>query len=823
MEKQYNHLQHEADAQAFWEQNKIYAFDPARGQRFTIDTPPPTVSGSLHIGHIFSYTHADIIARYKRLQGFNVFYPMGFDDNGLATERFVEKTANVRAHTMPRTDFINLCLTETQKAEVQFKALWQRIALSIDWDYHYSTISPASRKIAQESFIRLYEKGHIYRKNEPAPYCTACRTSVAQAELDDVQRSSFFNDIIFKDHKGNDLVIGTTRPELLPSCVAVFYHPADTRYQHLNGTKAIVPVFGHEVTILPDEHVAIDKGTGLVMCCTFGDKMDIAWFKAHNLPYRPSFGRDGIWDASTGVMAGLKVEKAREAIINELRAQGLLIRQAPIEHSVNIHERCKHDIEYLSLSQWFMNILDHKTTFIELADTITWYPAFMKSRYINWVENLGWDWCLSRQRFYGIPFPVWHCVACDKMVFASFASLPVDPQETACPQKCLSCKGECVPDTDVMDTWNTSSLTPYICADLLNKSESVFTDERTKTFLPMSMRPQAHDIIRTWAFYTIIKSWMHNGVMPWDTIVISGHVLSDTKGKISKSQGGAKLTPEHLLATYSADAIRYWTASANLGYDCAFSENQLKIGNRLITKLWNAFRFIQEHTVDVDLAIEPAIKGAANEWLLHSATVCWQGYEKALEMQEFGVALDRVEKFFWADFCDMYLELVKDQLFNPGNYPAETVAATRWTLAHVGLRILQLYAPYIPHLCETLYRELYSKQGLPISINKTTYDAVQRAYVFEESAKTMIAINRIITHVRRLKTEKQLSLKVPLATLSIYESDSDTLYLIKAQEQLVRGITHAAVMHYHANELEAESIVADGEIWHMHVNLRQDA
>ena len=539
MDKRYDHTQNEKLAQEKWLREKTYKHDIHPGKLYSIDTPPPTISGTLHIGHIFSYTQTDILARYKRMRGFSVFYPFGFDDNGLPTERYVEKKHKVRAHALGRSEFIKLILSETATAEQQFQELWQRMGLSADWDSCYSTISPETRNISQESFIRLFKKGFIYRKYEPAPYCTTCRTSVAQAELDDIEKPSMFNDVIFKLPDGTPLTVATTRPELLYSVNVLLYHPDDTRYKHLAGKQAHVPIYNHLVLILPDDQVQIEKGTGLVMVSTFGDKTDVLWYKKHNLPYRSSIEFNGKFKEETGILAGLKVSQARERILEELKKEGLLKNQKQITHTVNVHERCKKEIEYLALSQWFLNILDHKNTFLALADKINWYPAFMKTRYINWVENISWDWCLSRQRFYGIPFPAWHCTHCDEIMLANIDDLPIDPQETPYKGKsCPACKStDIVPDTDVMDTWNTSSLTPYICYGLYNPDmKSPFTQKEIEQFIPMSMRPQAHDIIRTWAFYTIVKLWMHHDTIPWNDIVISGHVLSDGKEKLSKSK-----------------------------------------------------------------------------------------------------------------------------------------------------------------------------------------------------------------------------------------------------------------------------------------------
>lgn len=815
MDKQYNYQTSQAEAQSKWQREKTYSLSNNPGPLYTVDTPPPTVSGNLHIGHIFSYTQTDILARFARMSGKSVFYPFGFDDNGLPTERYVEKKLDIQAHKLSRTDFINLCLKETYSVEKEFQELWQRMGLSADWDNCYSTISESSRKISQESFLRLLEKGFVYRKNEPALYCTTCRTSVAQAELDDAQKPSIFNDIVFKDAQGNNLIIGTTRPELLPACVALFYNPEDSRYQHLKGTQATVPLYNFTVPTIADDKVSIEKGTGLVMCCTFGDKTDIEWYKKYQLPYKQALGLDGKFASDTGIIAGLSVFHAREKIIQALKDANLLINQKAIVHAVNVHERCKKEIEFLMLPQWFLNLIDHKKKFIELADKINWYPAHMKSRYVNWVENIGWDWCLSRQRFYGIPFPVWHCTNCNHVITPSLDQLPIDPQETLYQSACPQCSSTAiVPDTDVMDTWNTSSLTPYICFNLFNpNAQSVFTNAQLKDFLPMSMRPQAHDIIRTWAFYTIVKAWMHNQEIPWHDIVISGHVLAESKEKLSKSKENASTSPQGLLERYPADVIRYWTASGGLGHDIAFSEAQLKIGQRLVTKIWNAFRFIHEHVSIVPEQQPQTPLGLVNEWLLHTATQTFIRAQHYLQENEFGLALDTIEKFFWHNFCDNYLELIKDQLFNPDNYTEFELTATRWTLYHTGLRILQMYAPYLPFITENIYTILYQKPINIASIHQTKYAAAQQGYLFEESAQIMDIVIELISTVRKLKTEKQLSLKVPLDELTITCSDEHLLHKVEAQEQLIRGITHAQKIHWRAQEKEEPLLQAVGDTW----------
>lgn len=813
MDKNYDYKNAEYDIQQFWNKYKIYSLENYQGPLFSIDTPPPTVSGNLHIGHIFSYTQTDIIARYKRMSGYKVFYPLGFDDNGLPTEKYIEKKLGINAHNLKRSEFINLCLQETAKVEKDFEKLWKRIGLSVDWAYSYSTIDKNSQILSQTSFILLYKKGFIYRKSEPALYCTVCRTTLAQAELDDIEKSSFFNDIIFKSDSEN-LIVSTTRPELLPSVTALLYYPDDPRYKHLKDKKAITPIFGQEIPIIEDTDVDPKKGSGLVMVSSFGDKQDIIWTKKYNLPLKQSIGIDGKWTEITGPLQGLKATKARETVIELLKKENLLTNQKAITHSVNVHERCKNEIEYLVLPQWFLKILPFKETFLKIADDIKWYPSFMKSRYINWVENISWDWCLSRQRFYGIPFPVWHCGDCTEIILADIKDLPIDPQEksfsdtSACP-KCKS--NNIVPDTDVMDTWNTSSLTPYICNSVYNKTLEVFNNQKN-TFIPMNMRPQAHDIIRTWSFYTIVKSWMHNKNIPWNSIVISGHVLIGPKEKISKSKENNPLAPEVLLERYSADSIRYWTASAALGYDVSFSENQIKIGQKLLVKLWNVFRFANEHIRTFDKKRGTAKElSLVNKWILHKASECYQTYKSYFDKNEFSLALDTVEQFFWHNFCDNYLELIKDQLFNPKNYPNEEVLSTKWTLYYLGIRILQLYAPFIPHIVENLWMLFYKEKENCNSIHQTKFEIYQIINMFDEENKIMNSILTIIDQIRKLKSEQQLSLKTEIEALTI--SAPKTIQSnLKNNESLIKGITQAKTINYTTESIEPALIQKDN-LW----------
>ncbi|MBU0761625.1 MAG: class I tRNA ligase family protein, partial [Candidatus Altiarchaeota archaeon] len=466
--KDYVSAEAEPRWQKFWEDEGVYQFDPdSAAEVYSIDTPPPTVSGKMHLGHAFSYSQQDFIVRYKRMRGFNVFYPFGTDDNGIPTERLVEKEKKVRARDMDRQEFVKLCL-KTLEEELRPKYIsdWKRIGMSCDWRIFYTTINTHCQKISQKSFIDLYGAGREYRKDAPTMWCPECQTGISQVECQDKELDSYFNDIVFKVD-GKDLVIATTRPELLPACVAVFYHPQDERYIGYAGKKAKVPLFNFEVPLLPDERADPEKGTGVVMCCTFGDQTDMEWQKAHNLPIKEAITPNGKMTDLAGKYEGLKIVEARKEITKDLKEAGLLLSQKPIKHNVNVHERCGYEIEYLKSKQWFIKYLDLKDEMIEWGKQLNWYPEYMRHRFDHWVNGLQWDWLISRQRYFGVPFPVWYCGKCDEIILAREEDLPVDPLVDAPPvTSCPKCGHQkFTPEKDILDTWATSSLTPHLCTD----------------------------------------------------------------------------------------------------------------------------------------------------------------------------------------------------------------------------------------------------------------------------------------------------------------------------------------------------------------------
>jgi len=755
--KRYEFQKSEPEHQRFWEENQIYTFspDPSR-EPYSIDTPPPTISGKLHIGHIFSYTQAEIIARFQRMQGRNVFYHVGFDYNGLPTERLVEKEHGVAPASMKRSEFNALCMETSRKYENEFKALWKSLGFSCDWNLQYETISPLSQKISQRSFLELVKMGKAYHKESPVLWCTHCRTSIAQADLDTTETDTTFNTIPFLVD-GQELLIATTRPELLYGCTALFIHPQDARYQGLLGKTAIVPLYQHEIPIMADERVAMDKGTGAVMCATFGDTTDLEWYSQYNLSYRRVLLPDGTIDQTVPYIGGLKVMEARKQIISLLSEEGLLRRSDSILHTVSIHERCGKPIEIIPSRQWYIAVMQDKDAYLKAGDEINWYPQSMKQRYRIWVENLKWDWCISRQRYFGVPFPVWYCKDCGKAMLAEENALPVNPLETS-PSRACSCGcREFTPETAVLDTWATSSVSPLINARWGEP------DEKTE-LLPMSMRTQAHEIIRTWTFYTIVKSICHTGKIPWKDIMICGFVMAKRGEKFSKSKENANLSPTALIAKHSADGLRYWAASARLGTDTLFSEDELGISGRFLTKLWNAAKFCLMHLEDYK-GETPEKLLSIDKWILDRCRETMKLSREYLEQYETGLARHEIDELFWRDFCDNYLEIVKDRLYKPEIHGREHRLSAQYALYHSFLSILKLYAPFVPHITEEIYQGYYREREGTLSVHQTLWP--KEMPLSRDILEFGEIIKAIIGEVRRYKSERNLSLKTELEQLKI--------------------------------------------------------
>lgn len=756
LEKKYNALEKESKWMNYWKENKVYEFRPDHREVFSIDTPPPTVNGKIHIGHIFSYSQTEMIARYKRLRGYNIFYPFGFDDNGLPSERLVEKEQGKKAHEIGREEFSKLCYQTTDKYEAEFQELFSRMGVSTDWAIHYKTVSPSTIKISQTSFLDLVDKGHCYHKESPALWCNECLTSIAQAELETKTIKTTFNYINYSTTDGETFTIATTRPELIPAIVCIFVNPLDEKHKHLIGKTAHIPVIDVEVPIMADEKVAIDKGTGIVMCCTFGDQTDIEWWKKYNLPLKYIFTEDGRIADSVPNYGGLKIKDARKKIIEDLQNGGYVVKIEELEHEVQTHERCGREVEYSVMKQWFIDIMNHKDDFIKIGNEIKWHPEHMHARYDEWVNNVAWDWCISRQRYFGVPFPVWYCKECGEAIFAKKEDLPVNPLTDKPPvDKCPKCScTEFVPETDVMDTWATSSVTPLINMKYGEK------DNYEDILKPMSIRTNASEIIRTWDFYTIVKSFYHFCMRPWDNVMISGFVMANKGEKISKSKGNAKVEPIDIINNYSADVVRYWAGSGRLGTDIVFSEETLLRGRKLVNKLWNVSKFIEMHLQDYTDK-EFSDFEYIDRWILGKYQEMEEAFIKYLDDYEVGLALNILEKFFW-NFCDNYIEIVKHRLYRPEEFGDVSRYSGQKTVYTILYKLLQDFSIFFPFITEEIYQELYHKQK---SIHLTSIEPL--TFDFKQEVKNGDIIVDIISQARGEKTNNNVSLKTPIKNLDL--------------------------------------------------------
>ena len=678
----YNIKKREEYWRKYWQKNKVYKFKEKSDKPvFSVDTPPPYVSAShLHAGHIMSYAQAEFVVRFKRMTGYNVFYPMGFDDNGLPTERFVEKKYKIDKSKITRKEFIKLCLKETKIGAENYKKLWNLLGISVDWSQTYSTINKHSQKVSQKSFIDLYKKGLIYRDEKPIMWCTTCQTAVSQADLEDQEKETNLVFIKVKTELGDELTFATTRPELLYSCVGISVYPSDKRYKKYIGKKIIMPLSGTEIEITTDKIVDPDFGTGIVYFCSSGDRQFLDWEKNHPIKNKIYLlNINGKMNKLAGPYQGLTILEARKKIIKDLEKISALDKAEKLVHTVNIHERCGTDIEYVNSKQWFVKLLENKDDFIKRGNELAWFPEFMRHRYMDWVNGLKWDWCISRQRYYGVPIPVYY----DKngrVVLAKKSELPIDPSETP--------KKELTPETDVMDTWMTSSMTPEIIG-----------------LFPKTLRPQAFEIIRTWLFYTIAKAHYHHNKLPFQQVMISGHGLAEDGKKLSKRLGNYK-NPKDIIEKYGADALRYWATGARLGQNMRYSEKEVQKGKRTVIKIWNASRFVLMNLGDgfkMYKRFKPQ-KSADKEFYKNLQETIQQAYDY-FEKYEYFKARNVIDKFFWNEFCSKYLELSKKRQDSDNKN----------CLYFALINILKLYAPILPFITEEIWHKLGYKNSIHLS------------------------------------------------------------------------------------------------------------
>jgi len=825
-----------------WESGGVYRFrrdSPA--EVYAIDTPPPTVSGSLHVGHVFSYTHTDLIARYQRMRGREVFYPMGWDDNGLPTERRVQNYFGVRCDpSLPydpsfeppakaerqipvsRRNFIELCQRLTQEDEKVFEALWRRLGLSIDWTQTYATVGEKSQRVSQRSFLDLLERGIVYKLEAPTLWDVDFRTAVAQAEIEDREMTGAYHRLHFGHEGGGGLEIETTRPELLPACVALVANPDDERYKPLFGTTAVTPLFGARVPVLPHRLADPEKGSGIAMICTFGDVTDIIWWRELRLPVRATVGHDGRvqpvswgepgWEsvdaerarAVYGELTGLPAQKARARIVELLRESGALVGDPrPVTHAVKFYEKGERPLEIVTSRQWFLRTLEHREAFLERGAQIAWHPPHMKARYDAWVQGLNSDWCISRQRFFGVPFPLWYpvrqdgSVDWDAPIAPSRDRLPIDPSSDApdgCTEDQRGQPGGFVGDPDVMDTWATSSLTPQIAAGW-GTDEELFR----KAF-PMDMRPQSHEIIRTWLFSTVVRAHLEHDSLPWKHASISGWVLDPDRKKMSKSKGNV-VTPMATLEEYGSDAVRYWAANGRLGVDTAFDVGQIKIGRRLAVKVLNASKFVLDREAVHGEVTEPLdramLAGLAS--LVEDATASFEGYD-------YTRALERTERFFWG-FCDNYLELVKNRSY--GNQGEAAAGSAHRALREALSVLLRLLAPFLSYVTEEVWS--WWQEG---SVHRAAWpEAAPLRDLIGGGAGdgdplVLEVASEVLGEIRKAKTAAKVSLRAEVQRALVRDTPERLAALRRGEADLRTAANIAALETAEAEQLAVETEMA---------------
>ena len=747
-----------------WEKQATYKFnEKSKKTFFTIDTPPPTVSGVMHMGHAFAFTEQDFMARYKRMRGFEVFQPMGFDNNGLATALMVEKKLGIKQKDYSRDEFIKLVLKHTKEQEDAMEESFKSIGLSIDWSLLYRTIDELAIKTAQYSFLDIHSKERLYQRKAPTMWCPSCGTAIAQAELEDREEESSFVYIQFETTDGEKISIATTRPELMPACVAVHVHPDDKRYKKFVGKEVKIPFTGgRKVKVFENRGVDPEFGTGAVYHCTFGDLEDVEWILETNLPIIEIINKDGTFNEKAGILKGLRTEAARKKIIEELDKAGYIVKQEPIKHVVNVHERCKTPIEILTAKQWFVKYLDLKDDYITKSEQIRWVPKYMKKRLDNWVNGLKWDWNISRQRYYGIPFPVWYCKKCEKPKLAEEKQLPVDPLKDKPIGKCECGSSEFVPEKDTFDTWFTSSLTPQINGKWVEKNKLF-----DKIF-PMDLRPQGHDIIALWAFNTIVKALFHQGKMPWENIMVNGWALDSKGKKMSKSLGNV-IAPEEMIKKYSADVLRYWAGLPTLGEDIPFMEKEMVSGKKFLMKLYNAARFVSNACKDLEKADEKKLKlWPEDKWILSRLARLEKEGTEAMDSYEFSRCLNPARNFFWLEFADYYIEEVKHRIYGENK---ESKKAAQFVLQKVMWETNLMLAPFVPHITEEIAQTMFKELLKGKSIHLEKWPQANEKMIDEKAENIGEMIKQVVSEIRKQKSAagKPLNTEVKKAVISIEE------------------------------------------------------
>jgi len=762
--KQCNILEIEEKWQKKWEELGIYRFNWNDHKRptFSIDTPPPYPSGDFHMGNVLNWTYFDILARYKRMRGYNVYFPQGWDCHGLPTEVEAEERYGVKKTDVPPGKFRKMCEELVEKYIGVMKTAIKRLGCSIDWTTEYRTMDPDYWRRVQLSFIILYDKGFIYRGTHPINWCPRCETAIADAEVEYESRKSTLSYIRFPLEEGGFLTIATSRPELIPACVTVAVNPHDERYREYIGRKIHIPTTTRTVQIITDEMVDPKFGTGVVMICTYGDKADVKTVRKYGLPVIMCIDEKGKMTSNAGKYAGLTVEEARKAITQDLEKEGLLEKIEPLDQEVGVCWRCKTPIEILEREQWFMKTRILTDQVKKSALEVKWYPDYMKHRLIDWAKSLDWDWVISRQRVFATPIPIWYCNKCSEIILAKPEWLPIDPKTT--PPKtdrCPKCGNKTfTPEKDVLDTWFDSSLTCAVHAGWPDR-------EDWRRLFPADVHPSGIDIIRTWAYYLMVRHLALFNEKPYKSCLINGMVLGSDGRKMSKSLGNYIATPE-VFNKYGADATRQWAAAGgSTGSDIPFRWPDVEYGWRFLIKLWNAARFVSNQIKDYT-PTEDAELQVLDRWLLTKLEKTTVRVTEALEKCQFNIALEEVRNFTWHVFCDDYIEAAKDRLYRPEKYGENKKRAAQYTLYKALYRILQLLAPICPHITEEIYYAIYQQQMKHKSIHLSCWPTPHKELIDEEAERRGDLLIAVINAVRRNKAERRISLNTPIKRLTIY-------------------------------------------------------
>jgi valyl-tRNA synthetase len=824
---------------ARWERDGTYRFDRTKTRRqiYSIDTPPPTVSGSLHVGHVFSYTHTDFIARFQRMRGKEVFYPMGWDDNGLPTERRVQNYFGVRCDpslpydptftppekpdkpiSVSRPNFIELCTRLTVEDEKVFEQLWRYLGLSVDWSMTYATIGRDAQLVSQKMFLRLLAKKLAYQVEAPTLWDVDFKTAVAQAELEDREQPAAYHRIHFyrdqgsaTSNQGEPIAIETTRPELIPACVALVAHPDDERYKHLFDTHVITPLFGVRVPVRAHALADPEKGSGIAMICTFGDITDVTWWRELKLPVRAivqpngalgpvTWGQPG-WEsadppraqAAYDQLAGLSSKKAQAKIVELLRESGDLQGEPkPITHNVKFYEKGDRPLEIVTSRQWFIKTIEFRDAFIKRGQEISWHPSYMQARFDNWVNGLNGDWCISRQRFFGVPFPVWYPILANGLVdYANVivppeSRLPLDPSTEVPGGYTAEQRGKpggFVGDPDIMDTWATSSISPQLVSGW-ERDPDLFA----RTF-PLDLRPQAHDIIRTWLFSSVVRAHFENDSVPWTNAAISGWVLDPDRKKMSKSKGNV-VTPLALLQEHGSDGVRYWAARGGPGVDTAFDPGQMKIGRKLAMKVLNVSKFVLAGDQPEGAVTEPLDRG-----MLQNLALVVDEATAELENYEYAKALAKIESFFW-DFCDNYVEAAKSRRY--GDFGPEGAASASTAMRLALSVLLRLLAPYLAFACEEVWS--WTNSG---SIHRAAWPArdelIKVSGTDESSARAVQHVTVALNAIRKGKTDQKVSVGTPVKEV-VYRAADDAIACLKLVERDLKAASRTETLILRAGE-----------------------